>query len=177
MKATQYETGKGRLLFYHSCHYWNLIFLAAQYLFVWYMLPCTVCIIFTSLLITAVWCMFCDRAILSELREHSEAWPFLTPVNTKQFPTYRKVIRCPIDFQTIGRKLKTNTYEFLTVIVSCHVDLTLIILTFCILILPLLTVLCLLLMLCQVHVITECWSCTDVLKFIQWLIVSVYRVS
>jgi len=52
---------------------------------------------------------FCYRAILSELREHSDAWPFLTPVNTKQFPTYRKVIRCPVDFQTIGRKLKTNT--------------------------------------------------------------------
>ena len=62
-----------------------------------------------SVFISAVLCMLCDRAILSELREHSEAWPFLTPVNTKQFPTYRKVIRCPVDFQTIGRKLKTNT--------------------------------------------------------------------
>jgi hypothetical protein len=51
------------------------------------------------------------KAILSEMRDHCDAWPFLTPVSSKQFPTYRKVIRCPIDFQTIGRKLKTNSYK------------------------------------------------------------------
>jgi hypothetical protein len=34
---------------------------------------------------------WCDR-ILEELMGHEDAWPFLEPVNTRQFPTYRKVI-------------------------------------------------------------------------------------
>lgn len=45
------------------------------------------------------------RTILDQLEAHEEAWPFLLPVNTKQFPTYKKIIRTPMDLSTIRKKL------------------------------------------------------------------------
>ncbi|XP_073984371.1 bromodomain adjacent to zinc finger domain 2B toutatis isoform X5 [Rhodnius prolixus] len=51
------------------------------------------------------------RIILDELEGHDEAWPFLLAVNTKQFPTYKKVIRNPMDLQTIGKRLTNNDYK------------------------------------------------------------------
>lgn len=48
------------------------------------------------------------RAVLEELEAHDEAWPFLLPVNTKQFPTYRKIIKNPMDLSTIKRKLQDS---------------------------------------------------------------------
>ena len=47
----------------------------------------------------------CHRTILDQLESHEEAWPFLLPVNTKQFPTYKKIIRNPMDLSTIRKKL------------------------------------------------------------------------
>ena len=55
------------------------------------------------------------RTIIDELEVHDEAWPFLLPVNTKQFPTYRKIIRLPMDLSTIRRKLTDGmwvSFEF-----------------------------------------------------------------
>lgn len=46
------------------------------------------------------------RILLEDLESHDEAWPFLLPVNTKQFPTYRKIIKCPMDLSTIKKKLQ-----------------------------------------------------------------------
>ncbi|KAJ8872270.1 hypothetical protein PR048_025872 [Dryococelus australis] len=46
------------------------------------------------------------RIVLEDLESHDEAWPFLLPVNTKQFPTYRKIIKSPMDLSTIKRKLQ-----------------------------------------------------------------------
>lgn len=48
------------------------------------------------------------RTILDQLEAHEEAWPFLLPVNTKQFPTYKKIIRSPMDLSTIRKKLNDN---------------------------------------------------------------------
>ena len=45
------------------------------------------------------------QTLLSELSGHEDAWPFLTPVNTKQFPTYKKIIKVPMDISTIRKKL------------------------------------------------------------------------
>ena len=45
------------------------------------------------------------HTLLSELGGHDESWPFLYPVNTKQFPTYKKIIRAPMDISTIRKKL------------------------------------------------------------------------
>ncbi|CAL1274243.1 unnamed protein product [Larinioides sclopetarius] len=49
--------------------------------------------------------------ILDEMQKHEDAWPFLTPVNTKQFPTYRKVIKKPMDMQTMKNKLEAGQYK------------------------------------------------------------------
>ncbi|KAJ8707129.1 hypothetical protein PYW08_011263 [Mythimna loreyi] len=53
---------------------------------------------------------FCKN-LLNEMECHEHAWPFLLPVNTKQFPQYKKVIKCPMDLSTIKRKLQDNIYK------------------------------------------------------------------
>ncbi|XP_041858352.1 bromodomain adjacent to zinc finger domain protein 2B isoform X2 [Melanotaenia boesemani] len=50
------------------------------------------------------------RMLLAELEAHQDAWPFLTPVNLKTVPGYRKVIKKPMDFSTIKEKLINNLY-------------------------------------------------------------------
>lgn len=40
---------------------------------------------------------------------HEDSWPFLLPVNTKQFPTYKKIIKCPMDLSTIKKRLQDLT--------------------------------------------------------------------
>lgn len=59
--------------------------------------------------VTRLFCVTIDhcvcRTILDQLEAHEEAWPFLLPVNTKQFPTYKKIIRSPMDLSTIRKKL------------------------------------------------------------------------
>lgn len=51
------------------------------------------------------------RQILEELEQHKDAWPFLVPVNTKQFPSYRKFIKKPMDVSTMRTKLESNQYK------------------------------------------------------------------
>nr|XP_032525130.1 uncharacterized protein LOC116776136 [Danaus plexippus plexippus] len=53
---------------------------------------------------------FCKN-LLCEMECHEHAWPFLVPVNTKQFPQYRKVIKSPMDLSTIKRKLHESGYK------------------------------------------------------------------
>uniref|UniRef100_A0A1A9VP08 PHD finger protein 10 n=1 Tax=Glossina austeni TaxID=7395 RepID=A0A1A9VP08_GLOAU len=45
----------------------------------------------------------------NQLTNHS--WPFLLPVNTKQFPTYRKIIKNPMDLSTIKKRLQDLSYK------------------------------------------------------------------
>ncbi|XP_016411339.1 bromodomain adjacent to zinc finger domain protein 2B isoform X8 [Sinocyclocheilus rhinocerous] len=51
------------------------------------------------------------RILLAELERHQDAWPFLTPVNLKSVPGYRKVIKKPMDFSTIREKLVSSQYQ------------------------------------------------------------------
>ncbi|XP_028256807.1 bromodomain adjacent to zinc finger domain protein 2B isoform X4 [Parambassis ranga] len=51
------------------------------------------------------------RVLLAELERHQDAWPFLTPVNLKTVPGYRKVIKKPMDFSTIREKLVSSQYQ------------------------------------------------------------------
>ncbi|XP_049882484.1 bromodomain adjacent to zinc finger domain protein 2B-like isoform X4 [Pectinophora gossypiella] len=53
---------------------------------------------------------FCKN-LLCEMECHEHAWPFLIPVNTKQFPQYKKVIKSPMDLSTIRKKLQDNSYK------------------------------------------------------------------
>lgn len=46
------------------------------------------------------------KHLLEQLEQQDEAWPFLLPVNTKQFPTYKKIIKTPMDLSTIKKKLQ-----------------------------------------------------------------------
>lgn len=51
------------------------------------------------------------QTLLSELGGHDESWPFINPVNSKQFPTYRKIIKNPMDITTIRKKLNEGVYK------------------------------------------------------------------
>ncbi|XP_015837092.1 bromodomain adjacent to zinc finger domain protein 2B isoform X4 [Tribolium castaneum] len=51
------------------------------------------------------------KTILEDLECHDDAWPFLLPVNTKQFPTYKKIIKTPMDLSTIKKKLYDVSYK------------------------------------------------------------------
>lgn len=51
------------------------------------------------------------KSIVGELEVHEDAWPFLLPVNTRQFPTYKKIIRKPMDLSVIKKKLDDNQYK------------------------------------------------------------------
>ena len=39
------------------------------------------------------------------------AWPFMNPVNTKAFPTYKKIIKHPMDLTTIKKKLESGSVK------------------------------------------------------------------
>ena len=43
--------------------------------------------------------------LISEMEAHEDSGPFLFPVNTKQFATYKKVIKIPMDISTIKKRL------------------------------------------------------------------------
>ncbi|KPU75747.1 uncharacterized protein Dana_GF12391, isoform B [Drosophila ananassae] len=51
------------------------------------------------------------KTLLGEMELHEDSWPFLLPVNTKQFPTYRKIIKSPMDLSTIKKKLQDLSYK------------------------------------------------------------------
>ncbi|XP_020286645.1 bromodomain adjacent to zinc finger domain protein 2B-like [Pseudomyrmex gracilis] len=51
------------------------------------------------------------KILLEQLEQQDEAWPFLLPVNTKQFPTYKKIIKTPMDLSTIKKKLQESAYK------------------------------------------------------------------
>ena len=45
-------------------------------------------------------------SLLQEMEAKDELWPFLQPVDRKKVPDYYKVIKNPMDFQTVRNKLK-----------------------------------------------------------------------
>ncbi|XP_038049473.1 bromodomain adjacent to zinc finger domain protein 2B-like isoform X4 [Patiria miniata] len=51
------------------------------------------------------------KSIMTELEKDENSWPFLVPVNTKQFPSYRKIIKKPMDFSTIRARLHAGHYH------------------------------------------------------------------
>lgn len=61
--------------------------------------------------VSAWQCLYCE--LISNytvtLQLHEDSWPFLLPVNTKQFPTYRKIIKNPMDLSTIKKRLQDLT--------------------------------------------------------------------
>ncbi|KAL8601347.1 hypothetical protein ACOMHN_054640 [Nucella lapillus] len=49
--------------------------------------------------------------LLLDLEKSDDGWPFLRPVSTKQFPSYRRYIKQPMDFTTIKHKLRDHAYK------------------------------------------------------------------
>lgn len=47
-----------------------------------------------------------NRKLLTELEKSEDGWPFMKPVNIKQFPSYKKYIKQPMDFSTMRNKLR-----------------------------------------------------------------------
>ena len=50
------------------------------------------------------------KAILSGVKNHQSAWPFLNPVDRKQVGDYYDHIRYPMDLRTMGDRLRANYY-------------------------------------------------------------------
>lgn len=48
------------------------------------------------------------RTLLDEMCGHDASWPFLLPVSPKECPTYRKVIKRPMDLQTMRTKIESG---------------------------------------------------------------------
>lgn len=48
--------------------------------------------------------------VLATMRSHASAWPFLKPVNQAEVPDYYDHIKYPMDFKTIGERLKRGYY-------------------------------------------------------------------
>jgi hypothetical protein len=51
------------------------------------------------------------RILVGEMENSDDSWPFLFPVNTKQFPTYKKIVKNPMDIATIKKRLSDKTYK------------------------------------------------------------------
>lgn len=51
------------------------------------------------------------RRVLIDLENHESSWPFLVPVNQKQFPEYYKIIKHAMDFHTMKVKLRDGKYK------------------------------------------------------------------
>lgn len=45
------------------------------------------------------------KYVMKLVEDHEHSWPFLEPVGRKEFPEYYKVIKRPMDFQTMRGKL------------------------------------------------------------------------
>ncbi|KAG4066992.1 hypothetical protein HA402_007740 [Bradysia odoriphaga] len=51
------------------------------------------------------------KTMLEAMELHEDSWPFLLPVNTKQFPTYKKIIKSPMDLSTIKKRIQDLQYK------------------------------------------------------------------
>ena len=50
------------------------------------------------------------KNIYNQLKSHPSSWPFLKPVAASDVPDYYEVVKNPMDFKTIGEKLKAKYY-------------------------------------------------------------------
>ncbi|KAJ0245738.1 Bromodomain-containing protein [Hirschfeldia incana] len=50
------------------------------------------------------------RMLLKTMQDHSDAWPFIKPVDPLEVPDYYKIINDPIDLKTIGMRVESEQY-------------------------------------------------------------------
>ncbi|XP_044734089.1 nucleosome-remodeling factor subunit NURF301, partial [Chrysoperla carnea] len=54
------------------------------------------------------------RKLIKQIQSHKSAWPFLEPVDPNEAPDYYKVIKEPMDLQTIENKINDRIYNKLS---------------------------------------------------------------
>ncbi|XP_068630011.1 nucleosome-remodeling factor subunit NURF301 isoform X2 [Battus philenor] len=54
------------------------------------------------------------KRLVKQIQLHKNAWPFMEPVDPREAPTYYKVIKEPMDLQTVERKVNDQTYSMLS---------------------------------------------------------------
>ncbi|KAL0842047.1 hypothetical protein ABMA28_014249 [Loxostege sticticalis] len=54
------------------------------------------------------------KRLVKQIQLHKNAWPFMEPVDPREAPTYYKVIKEPMDLQTVERKVNEQTYSTLS---------------------------------------------------------------
>ncbi|XP_049867331.1 nucleosome-remodeling factor subunit NURF301 [Pectinophora gossypiella] len=54
------------------------------------------------------------RRLVKQIQLHKSAWPFMEPVDPREAPTYYKVIKEPMDLQTVERKVNEQSYSTLS---------------------------------------------------------------
>ncbi|KAI5633082.1 PHD-finger domain-containing protein [Phthorimaea operculella] len=54
------------------------------------------------------------RKLVKQIQMHKCAWPFMEPVDPREAPTYYKVIKEPMDLQTVERKVNEQSYSTLS---------------------------------------------------------------
>ncbi|XP_075228523.1 TATA-box binding protein associated factor 1 isoform X4 [Lycorma delicatula] len=52
-----------------------------------------------------------DNVVNNKLKTMSESWPFVKPVNKKLVKDYYNIIKCPMDLETIAKKVKSHKYH------------------------------------------------------------------
>jgi histone acetyltransferase len=57
------------------------------------------------------------QKLLDAMNKHAHGWPFLKPVGP-EIPDYLETIKKPMDFQTMGEKLKANKYANLAAFIA-----------------------------------------------------------
>ncbi|XP_037935979.1 nucleosome-remodeling factor subunit NURF301 isoform X3 [Teleopsis dalmanni] len=50
------------------------------------------------------------KNLIKQIQSHKSAWPFMEPVDAEEAPDYYKIIKEPMDLQTVEEKLNTNSY-------------------------------------------------------------------
>ncbi|XP_037302475.1 nucleosome-remodeling factor subunit NURF301-like [Manduca sexta] len=54
------------------------------------------------------------KRLVKQIQLHKNAWPFMEPVDPREAPTYYKVIKEPMDLQTVERKVNEQIYSTLS---------------------------------------------------------------
>lgn len=54
------------------------------------------------------------KRLIKQIQAHKSAWPFMEPVDPREAPTYYKVIKEPMDLQTVERKAIEHRYSRLS---------------------------------------------------------------
>ncbi|XP_059054430.1 nucleosome-remodeling factor subunit NURF301 [Achroia grisella] len=54
------------------------------------------------------------KRLIKQIQLHKNAWPFMEPVDPREAPTYYKVIKEPMDLQTVERKVNEQIYSTLS---------------------------------------------------------------